>query len=82
MIRKQIYLEPAQNAQLKRLAHESGVSEAELVRQAIDAYLRSLHQLRLNSVVWEAERAFIEQLVAMEPVEGGRTWARDHLYDR
>ncbi|MBA3945786.1 MAG: ribbon-helix-helix domain-containing protein [Herpetosiphonaceae bacterium] len=82
MIRKQIYLEPAQNAQLKRISQEVGVPEAELIRQAIDMHLRSLHQLKPDPSVWKAERAFIEQLIAMGPVNGGRRWTRDELYDR
>ena len=34
MVRKQIYIERRQEARLKRLAKESGVSEAEIVRRA------------------------------------------------
>jgi hypothetical protein len=36
MIRKQIYIHRRQEAVLKRLAHLRGVSEAELIRRAID----------------------------------------------
>ncbi|MCW5876770.1 MAG: ribbon-helix-helix protein, CopG family [Anaerolineales bacterium] len=36
MIRKQIYLQKKQNQALKRLAKQRGVSEAEVIRQAID----------------------------------------------
>lgn len=39
MIRKQLYLEEAQDKALKRRAKELGVSEAEVVRQALDAAL-------------------------------------------
>jgi len=36
MVRKQVYLEPRQEATLKQLARERGVTEAEIVRRAID----------------------------------------------
>jgi hypothetical protein len=39
MIRKQLYLEEAQNKALKQRAKELGVSEAELVRRALDSLL-------------------------------------------
>lgn len=39
VIRKQLYIEPYQEAALKRRARELGVSEAELVRRALDAAL-------------------------------------------
>lgn len=36
MIRKQVYLDPAQDAKLKRLAASENCTEAEVVRRAID----------------------------------------------
>ncbi len=36
MVRKQIYINKRQNTLLKRLSQARGVSEAEIVRQAID----------------------------------------------
>jgi hypothetical protein len=39
MIRKQLYIDPHQDALLKRKARELGLSEAELVRRALDAAL-------------------------------------------
>jgi hypothetical protein len=36
MIRKQIYIQKRQNTQLKRMAKSRGVSEAEIIREAID----------------------------------------------
>jgi hypothetical protein len=36
MLRKQIYIQKRQQALLRRLAQARGVSEAELIRQAID----------------------------------------------
>jgi hypothetical protein len=39
MIRKQIYLKPSQQKHLTRFARLRNLSEAEIIRQAIDAYL-------------------------------------------
>jgi 5-formyltetrahydrofolate cyclo-ligase len=36
MVRKQIYLPKQQNQTLKRLAKQRGISEAEVIRQALD----------------------------------------------
>ncbi len=36
MVRKQIYLPPRQNLLLKRLAKQRGLSEAEVIRRAIE----------------------------------------------
>lgn len=41
MIRKQLYLTERQDAALKHKALEAGVSEAELVRRALDAALNT-----------------------------------------
>lgn len=41
MVRKQLYLEERQERALKRRAAETGLSEAELVRQALDAALEA-----------------------------------------
>ncbi len=46
MVRKQLYITPDQEADLKRKAEEAGVSEAELVRRALDAALRGREPTR------------------------------------
>jgi hypothetical protein len=54
MVRKQIYIEPRQEALLKRLAQDQGVSEAELIRQAIDRRVgQSGAQVLPDSRAWE-----------------------------
>jgi len=40
--RKQIYLEDEQEAAIKRLAARRGVSEAHVIREAMDEYLRAI----------------------------------------
>lgn len=44
-VRKQFYLTPWQQRRLSELAARSGISEAEIIRNALDAYLLSLDRL-------------------------------------
>jgi hypothetical protein len=39
LVRKQIYITPAQDRAVKRLAHQQGISEAEVLRKALDQFL-------------------------------------------
>ncbi len=39
MVRKQLYLTPEQDAQLKQLARQSGKTEAEVMRKALESYV-------------------------------------------
>ncbi len=81
-LRKQIYLDPQQEAALKRQAAATGMSEAEIIRQAIDNQTRILRHPVAALEAWEREREFIRSLIAQGPVAGGRTWRREDLYDR
>ncbi len=81
-VRKQVYIEPHQEALLKRLAAELGVTEAEIIRRAIDAHMRVWRFPRRNLAAWEKERAFIENLIHQGPVAGRRTWQREDLHER
>ncbi len=81
-VRKQIYIEQHQEAELKTLAEQTGLSEAEIIRQAINRQARVLRLPRRELDVWETERAFIARLMAQGPVRGTRTWTREDLYDR
>lgn len=81
-IRKQIYIEPAQDFILKRLAEETGQSEAELIRQAINHHAQLVQHPRPDIAAWTAEKAFIEQLMAQGELPDGRTWQREDLYER
>jgi hypothetical protein len=81
-VRKQIYLDPQQEAALKRQAQETGMSEAEIIRQAIDNQTRLLRHPAAAMEAWQREAAFIRSLMGQGPVEGHRTWRREDLYDR
>jgi hypothetical protein len=81
-VRKQIYIETDQEGLLKRLAQETGRSEAEIVREAIEHHTRGLRLLRHGPGAWEEERAFILQRIALGAVPGQRTWQREDLHER
>ena len=83
MIRKQIYIQRRQQAILKRLARARGVSEAELIRQAIDNQVNASARLTLpDPEAWEKAHRFMVTLHARGPVQGQpRNWKRDDLYE-
>ena len=81
MVRKQIYLEAAQDALLKQRAQELGVSEAALIRRCLESMEQSV--LPRDRQAWEDERAFLQRRLQMGPSQGGpreRTWTREELY--
>lgn len=82
MVRKQVYIEPRQEALLKRLARETGATEADLIRQAIDRQTEALLFPRRDLRAWQEERDFIRRLIEQGPVPGERRWRREDLYER
>ncbi|MBD2501266.1 ribbon-helix-helix domain-containing protein [Anabaena azotica] len=81
-IRKQIYIEPRQENLLKAIAQQTGVSEAEIIRQAIDLHLSEITVTQTNLAAWEAEMKFIEEIKTRPVQPGGRDWQRADLYER
>jgi hypothetical protein len=81
MVRKQVYIEPRQDNLLKKWAEETGKSEAEIVREALDRWMASEEWRRQSEVAWEEVLTFAEERAAYGPVPGGRTWTREDLYE-
>jgi Ribbon-helix-helix domain len=82
-IRKQVYLDPAQDQQLKDISGQTGLSEAELIRQAIDqSLLGATGTVRIDLAAWDTEKAFIQKCLVSKPQPGGRDWQRSDLYER
>lgn len=78
MVRKQVYIERAQDEKLKRLARRRGVTEAQIIRKAID----ELDDNELTQREWEELLSFMKERAATMPrSDGGRTWTREELYD-
>ena len=83
MVRKQLYLTPAQDRALKERARREHRSEADLVRQAVDLLLDD--GAKAQAAVDDLQR-FLERVDAEHPAEPrasgeGRGWTRDELYD-
>jgi len=81
-IRKQIYIEPEQERLLKQLSAETGMPEAEIIREAITRHAREVHQPLRRQLAWTRIKEFLEQRAKLGPIEGERTWTREDLYDR
>ena len=83
MMRKQIYIHRRHADWLRRLADARGVSEAEIVRQAIEREVTRASSLaaRSNLQAWEAIIAFA--INRHEPPTEGESyqWRREDAYD-
>jgi hypothetical protein len=80
MVRKQLYLDDLLDHELAQTAARLGVSQAEVVRRALAAFVSkdsgqgeslAMHQLR----EWWAE-------VDALGIGGGRDWTREELHER
>jgi hypothetical protein len=84
MVRKQIYLPRRQNQLLKRLAKERGVSEAEIIRQALEREsLSTVPVERQSKQALEELVAFARSLRDRPELLQGEPyhWNRSELYD-
>ena len=81
MIRKQVYIEPLQNVNLKKQAKKLGITEAEIVRRAIDRQMALLVPGLRDPSAWQREKAFIAQRIAGKPLSGGRKFRREEAYE-
>ena len=81
MVRKQLYLKERHNVLLKRLARARGVSEAEVVRQAIE----ETHGLRPLGIApdpaaWDQALTFMQTLAKRARRVPHRRWSRRDAY--
>lgn len=84
MIRKQVYIQEHQQAVLRRMARKRGVSEASVIRQAIDGQL-SGGQTRFAPPDEEAWRKVLASMRGVQRAKRSRVrarnWKRDDLYE-
>jgi hypothetical protein len=83
MVRKQICIDASLDARVEELAAKRGVSQSEIVRDALEA-LFSLSARAEERTGWEDFLAFAETRHAGGAPAGapsGRTWRRDDLYE-
>ena len=79
MIRKQLYLEAAQDAVLKQRAQELGMSEAALIRRCLDSIGQQAWPL--DQQAWDDELAFLQRRMQTVPSRAEhRHWTREELY--
>lgn len=84
MVRKQIYLPRRQNLMLKRLAKERGVSEAEVIRQALEREAQGgVPFIRDSKKALEEILAIADGLSARPELMQGKPvrWKRADLYE-
>jgi hypothetical protein len=81
MVRKQVYIEPAQEASLKKQAKKLGITEAEIIRRAIDRQMVHLVPTLRDLSAWEREKEFIAERMAGKPLPGGRKFKREEAYE-
>ncbi len=83
MIRKQVYIQPQQQRILKRLSQMRGLSEAELIRQAIDRQTGGIAAPFISdAAAWEEAHAFMLALRDLSAADRRpREWQREDLYE-
>lgn len=80
-VRKQIYIEERQDRQLRRIAETRGVSQAHLIRRAIDQESAAASQsLVVDPAAWQEALEFIKSLHRSATGRAPRRWTRDELY--
>ncbi len=84
MIRKQIYIHKWQNRRLKQMAEQRSISEAEIIRQALERELKendSAEQAREDAL--QNLAAFARALRERPEFSQGKPyrWDRQELYD-
>ena len=83
LIRKQLYITRDQEKMLKLKSRELGVTEAEIVREALDKREYRYEYPFRSTDKWQEELAFINKRMTGRQVDQQtRTWRRDDLYDR
>lgn len=82
MVRKQIYIQKRQEALLKRLSQARGLSEAEIIRQAIEreASGAPIQSAIIDQNAWQELVAFVE--ARQSTVRSGKPyrWNREEIY--
>jgi hypothetical protein len=84
MVRKQIYLPKRQNQLIKRLAKQRGVSEAEVIRQALEHEAESsMSGIRDSKKALDEIFAFVETLRSRPEMMSGKPvqFNREELYE-
>ncbi len=81
MIRKQVYIEPEQDESIKQRARLMGITEAEVIRRAIDGETVLFPSRMKDPDAWKREKAFIEKRVSGGAARTRRRFRRAEIYE-
>ena len=83
MIRKQIYIQKSQEDRLKKVAEARGVSEAEIIRRALDVELKRVgYRLAYDDQAMKRLLQAMRDMDKKPPVpQKKRDWTREELYE-
>jgi len=82
MKRKQVYIYADQDQRLRALARRSGTTESSLLRAGVDHILAEPLLPERDQRAWLKSREFIDSLIRLGPVKGGRHWTREEAHER
>lgn len=82
MVRKQFYIQKRQDALLKRLSQVRGVSEAEVIRQAIERETSGIPKQPLTGdrTAWQELVSFLEARQVASGEGKPYRWNREEIY--
>jgi len=83
MVRKQVYITPKQDADLKRKARELGVTESELIRRGIDQVTNAELSPEERDRLWQEAMEFMRRRAEIPVPPGTKPWKwnRDEIYE-
>jgi len=85
VIRKQIYIQERQEQAIRNAAGARGISEAEVIREAIDARAgQQVHNQPLDPFAWKRALKLMRSLQpkkAATKTRSSRKWSRAQLYE-
>jgi hypothetical protein len=82
MVRKQVYLRADQDRRLAEMAAQRSVSEAQILREAVDRLLDDRGQAAADAL-WEEHIAWVEERArSASRAAGTLRYTRDELHER
>ena len=81
-IRKQIYLDRSQDSQIRKKAKTRGVSQAEIIREALASRTTGALPAQKDPSAWEREMERIRSRIGIKTKKTARHWTRDDLHER
>jgi predicted DNA-binding protein len=81
MVRKQIYMDEELEARLKRRARLFGMTESEVIRRGLDAFLNGRGDETLEADIERLDRMWAES-DRRGVGSDGRKWTREEIHER